>query len=119
MGSNNESRTKSMEILHENDFGYISKCNCCDDLQLNFGNVIISLSEEEYLEFDTFFNEIRKDFNIEKEDVGFNRKYIIHSNLNGLTLSFSNKELQKTIELLNFSTLMLSVNELTKGGYEK
>ena len=108
----------SMKVLHENNFGYIAKCKCCSDLQLNLGNVIVTFSTKEYADFDLFFNEIREDFSLEIED-GSSRKYIIRTNLNNLVLSLSYQELQDTIEILNFSNIMLSVNQLTKGINEK
>ena len=85
---------------------------------MNLGNVIVTFSAEEYADFDLFFNEIREDFSLEIED-GSSRKYIIRTNLNELVLSLSYQELKDTIELLNFSNIMLSVNQLTKGINEK
>ncbi len=102
-----------MKILHENDFGNIAKCHCCQELQLSLGNVILTFSEEEYLQFDNFFNEIREDFATEKPTPNEHRKYVVTTNHKELVLAFSYKELQDTIELLNFSTIMLSVNKLT------
>lgn len=107
-----ENRT-TMTILHENDFGNIAKCTCCEELQLTLGNVIICFSEEEYADFDTFFDEIRNDFKKEILTKSKFKKYVIRTNRDGLILNFSYKELKQTIELLNFSTIMLSVNKLT------
>ena len=109
----------AMKVLHKNDFGYIAKCNCCNQLQLCLGNMIRTFTADEYAEFDLFFNEIRAYFSTEKNDKDPIRKYIIQTNLNGLILGFSYQELQDTIELLNFSNIMLSVNHLTTGLNEK
>lgn len=106
-------KKSTMTVLHENSFGNISKCSCCDELQLTLGNVIICFSEEEYADFDIFFNEIREDFKKENRTKSKSKKYVIRTNQNGLILNFSYKELKQTIELLNFSTIMLSVNKLT------
>lgn len=102
-----------MKILHENDFGYVAKCTCCKDLKISLGNAILTFTEKEYLRFDTLFNEIREDFATEKPSDNCSKKYVVVTNHKGLVLSFSYRELQNTIELLNFSTLMLSVNKLT------
>jgi hypothetical protein len=103
----------TMTVLHYNDFGNIAKCNCCQDIQLSLGNVILSFSEEEYHQFDSFFDEIRIDFEIEKPSKSCSKKYVIVTNHKGITLSLSYVDLSNTIELLNFSTLMLSINHLT------
>jgi len=105
--------TTTMKVLHHNDFGNIAKCKCCQDLQLSLGNIIFTFSEEEYYEFDSFFNEIREYFDTEKRDENCSRKYVIVTNHKGIILSLSYQELYHTIELLNFSTIMLSVNKLT------
>jgi hypothetical protein len=107
-----ENRT-AMRILHNNNFGNIAKCTCCNDLQLTLGNVLISFTEEEYLDFDLFFDEVRIDFKNEIEKGDYNKDYVIRTNKDNLTLLFSYQELKDTIELLNFSTLMLVVNKLT------
>lgn len=106
-------RKQTMKILHENDFGNIAKCECCQELQLCLGSVILTFSEEEYLEFDNFFDEIRKDFATENPTQNRSKKYVVVTNHKGLVLSFTYQELYNAIELLNFSTLMLSVNQLT------
>ena len=103
---------RTMKILHENEFGNIAKCRCCQELQLSLGNVLLTFSEEEYIQFDSFFNEIREDFATEKPTNNCNRKYVVVTNHQGLVLSFSYRELWNTIELLNFSSIMLSVNKL-------
>lgn len=101
-----------MKILHKNNFGYIAKCKCCEELQLNLGNVLLTFSETEYLEFDNFFDEIREDMITEKSCKNSNRKYIVVTNCSGVVLSLTYSELLNTIELLNFSTIMISVSKL-------
>ena len=108
------SNQTSMNILHENTFGHVARCSCCDDIQLNLGTIIFHLSVKEYVEFDTFFNEIRKDLFSCKSNELNTGKYIIRTNHNNMILSFSYQELKDTIELLNFSNIMLSVNDLTQ-----
>jgi len=106
------SRQKSMKILHENNFGHIAKCPCCEELQLNLGNVVLTFSENEYLQFDNFFDEIRADIAMDKSLVSSKRKYVIVTNHDGLVLSLTHAELLNTMELLNYSTIMISVNNL-------
>lgn len=103
---------QSMKLLHKNDFGNISKCKCCNELQLNLGNIILTFTEREYLEFDYFFNDIREDFATEEPSNNNEKKYVVVTNHKGLVLSLSYQELYSTIELLNFSTIMLSIHNL-------
>jgi len=103
----------SVTLLHENNFGYIAKCNCCTEIKVSLGNIILSLTEQEFRDFDTFFDKIRIDFEKDKKnkDGQNNRRYYIKTYFNELILSFSYQELSETIELLNFSNIMLSVNK--------
>jgi hypothetical protein len=103
---------KTMEILHKNKFGHIAKCQCCEELQLNLGNVLLTFSENDYLKFDNFFDEIRADIVTNKSRINSKKKYVIVTNYNGLVLSLTHDELLNTMELLNFSTIMISVNNL-------
>ena len=105
---------RCMKILHENAFGYVAKCKCCNDLQLGLGNIVLTFTEAEYKQFDLFFDEVREVFETEKNMKCSNQKYFIRTNYNGMVLSFTYQELRNTIELLNFSNVMLCVNELTK-----
>ena len=103
-------KENSMNVLHENQFGYVAKCICCDDFQIKFGNIIIPFNEKEFREFDLFFEEVRQDFEYEVEDA--TSEYFIKTYLDGLTFSFSYRQLVHAIELLDFSKVMMSVNKL-------
>lgn len=107
------SHNNSINIIHENSFGHIAKCKCCDDIQIKFGNAILSFDENEFREFNSFFNEIRKDFELEVEDT--KSEYFVRTYLCGLTLSFTYYELQQAIELLALSNIMISVSKLIVG----
>lgn len=106
---------KTMKILHENDFGHIAKCPCCEELQVALGNVLLTFSESDYLQFDNFFDEIRADIvteKLSKNSKNSKRKYVIVTNYNGLVLSLTYPELLNTMELLNFSTMIIFINYL-------
>ena len=101
-----------MKVLHENKFGHIARCQCCQELQIKLGNVVLSFSDDQYSQFDNFFNEIREDIFTEKLCFKKNRRYVVVTNYKGVVLSLTHTELLDTIELLNFSTMMISVNEI-------
>ena len=104
--------SKSMKLLHKNYFGYVAKCKCCKDIQLGLGNVILTFTEQDYFDFGSFFDEIRENYKAIEDKNNFKKKYIISTGYNGVILSLSYKELEYTIELLNFSNIMLFVNSV-------
>ncbi len=105
-------KSKVMDVLHENDFGRIAKCKCCSEIQVQLGNVIFILSEEEYLDFSSFFEKIALDFEIKKHIDKSSQQYLVKTYVHDLILSFKRKELEKTIELIRFSDCMLSVKKI-------
>lgn len=111
-------KQKLMNVLHENDFGYVAKCTCYRDLKISLGNAILTFTEDEYVGFDSFLNEIRKVFDTENHQKLYHQNFMIKANSHGLVLSFSYQELKNTIELFDFANIMLSVHKLTTV-YEK
>ena len=101
---------KQMKVLHQNSLGYIAKCKCCDDIQIKFGNAILSFTNDEYKDFDMFFDAIKQDFELEPRD--FKCDYLVNTDIDGLILSFTYSELSQAIELMNFSNVILSCNKL-------
>ena len=103
-------KDREMKVLHKNSLGYVAKCTCCDDIQIKFGNAILSFTNEEYKDFDSFFDAIKEDFELEPRD--FKCDYLVNTEIDGLILSFSYSELCQAIELMNFSNVILSCNKL-------
>ena len=100
----------TMNILHENNFGKIATCSCCGDMQVTLGNINFTFTKEEYVDFDSSFNQIR--ILVGKKEEMKNRIYIVLTNREGVALKLSYKELKSTIELLNLSNLIMMADEL-------
>ncbi|NQY67052.1 MAG: hypothetical protein HRT72_04930 [Flavobacteriales bacterium] len=99
-----------VEILHSNSLGSIGRCMCCNDLRVAFGNAMISLSQNDFVDFNSFFNIAR--FCLEQNKLEDNTKYLVQTNRDELVLSFTKDEMKKSVELLDISILMLSVRKL-------
>lgn len=98
----------SINIIHKNDFGYIATCKCCNHLQLNLGNVILTLNKNEYTKIEQVIAEVKT---LHGND-DFNGKYMIRVNEEDFILSFNQKELNQTIELFELSRILFSANQL-------
>lgn len=101
-----------MKILDKNNYGQISKCTCCDEVQFQIGTCILTFTKEEFYEFDIFFDEIRKDMEQVACKDHEKRQFIVKTNRNNTILFLSFNELEAAIELITNATLLLSVNEM-------
>jgi|TARA_R110000782_G_scaffold237188_1_gene323368 predicted N-acyltransferase len=99
----------NLYILHENKFGYIAKCFCCNQIQVSLGNTVFNFSKKEYEEFDSYLNEIRA---THIKSLSKNQKYIIRTNKEGVAITVTNNELLAIVELLNFANILLEVSDL-------
>ncbi len=102
-----------MEILHENEYGHIAICDCCGDIQLCLGNVLMTLNQEEYQDFNRVFREISFYMDIRGSEI-MDRTFVVNTKNKDVKISFTYEDLAHTVELLNCSNLMMSVNELTR-----
>jgi len=99
----------NLYMLHENNFGYIVNCSCCNQVQVSLGNTVFNFSKKEYQEFDSYFNEVRES---QIQSLNRNQKYIIKTNKEGVAITVTNDELLATVELLNFANILLEVSDL-------
>ncbi|HLU85302.1 MAG TPA: DUF6686 family protein [Vicingaceae bacterium] len=101
-----------MKILDKNNYGLISKCECCDEVQFQFGTCILTFTKEEFFEFDEFFDEIRKDIKHVNCNDNDKRQYIVKTTRNNTILYLSFNELKAAISLVTNAMLLLSLNDM-------
>ena len=101
---------KSHSIIHKNPFGYISRCNCCHDLQLCLGNMVLVLNEEDFSDFKTSFFKLNDIETVSIHRDGQMKRYTLQTAYTDLTLSLSKREYDYTSDLLNLAGLSLVYN---------
>ncbi|MCJ8289192.1 MAG: hypothetical protein HRT58_08520 [Crocinitomicaceae bacterium] len=101
---------KNHTIIHTNPFGYISRCNCCQDLQLCLGNVVLVLGESDFANFKRSFFELN-DFNsVRVHREGRVKRFTFLTSYSDMTLSLSKQEFHFTEDLLNIAELDAIIN---------
>ena len=104
--------SKTLNILHENEFGHIAICNCCGQYHISMGNVILTLDDTEFKEFIDYMYDMNSYARIEKAQ--YNRKFMLRFNEENVVLAFSRKEIKETLELINVSRIMIEAKSLIK-----
>ncbi len=94
-------------LIHSNSFGYISQCNCCQDLQMCFGNLILVLGQSDFINFKSSFFGLNNINTASVHRTGKTTRYSIMTSYSDITLSLSQKEYEMTSDLLNLAEMRL------------
>ena len=99
-----------LKITHENTFGSIGICDCCHHYQFNMQHLVFVLDEQEYVQLEFLVNEALIYRNSDKYSSA--RKYMIEVNSKGLILSLTSLQLEQTLELIEMTNIVLSINQI-------
>ena len=94
-------------IIFKNRFGYVSRCNCCRDMQLCLGNMVLAFNEEDFNDFKSSFFALNDPENLQLHINGKIKRFTIHTSFTDLTLSLSEKEYEWTSEILNMAYMSM------------
>ena len=100
---NSESHT----VIFKNPFGYVSRCNCCRDVQLCLGNMILVFNEDDFNDFKSSFFGLNNVDDLQLHINGKIQRFTIHTSFTDLTLSLSKREYQWTSEILNMAYMSM------------
>lgn len=101
-------RHSSTDKLHQNEYGYVLTCTCCDELQLHFGNVMIQMPVRGLQNLSSVMVEM-KDSREGKPEVG---RYLIRTPQQNMYITATESEFDGLIELVETSLCMYEVNKL-------
>ncbi len=98
-------------MLHQNELGYVMKCNSCKTLQISLGSMLTTVSTEGYENMKNVINNIslKEVFNENLEG-----KVLIKTPVDHLFLALTQEELRQAKELFEVSNLMLQTENLLK-----
>lgn len=103
-----------MEVIHQNEVGYIGMCPCCGDIQMSMGNLVLSMTAQEFQEFCTHFDEIRKELHVNMTEDYFGSRYVVKTNIEGVFLSHSVREFERILELLDCAKVVMTCQAWVK-----
>jgi len=92
-------------VIHTNAFGYVARCNCCKDLQLCLGNIVLVLGESDFVNFKRSFFQLNDSNSLRMHRAGRIERYTFLTSYSDLTLSLSTQEWRLTEDLLNMAEM--------------
>lgn len=99
-------------ILHCNELGYVSQCDCCNDIHLCIGNLALSLSRTDFFLFKKNFFELNDLTALRLHKNSKEPRFLFVTSFSDLSLSLSKSEYKLCCDLLQVSQVLL---ELRKG----
>lgn len=96
---------KGHTVIHANQFGYVARCNCCQELQLCLGNIVLVLGTNDFANFKRCFFELNDRDSARLHRDGRIKRYSFLTSYSDLTLSLSENEYRLTEDLLNMAEL--------------
>ena len=85
-------------LFHDDSLGYVVRCNECEKIQLGYGNMVITFSQEDFDSFRSWLTRIR-----EEQDPAIStglRCILIPTPCEGMKLLLSKRELDDFITML-------------------
>lgn len=104
-------------ILHQNEFGYVSQCEGCTTLQVSLGNFLFSLPQAEYGAFVQMLRTLPKQEETAGRPLPLHlqyRPYQLQTPVDSLFVAISEKEYSQTLELLSMAEVLLHTYTLLK-----
>lgn len=102
------------KILHQNRFGYVAKCACCNEVQFAIGNLVSHLPQEAFMQLFHAFQEAATNIEERVLDLPNGQKILLQTPMTNLFLSLSIEEFAGSVDLLEQARLMLLVGDLLK-----
>ena len=97
-------------LYHDNKSGYVIRCEECENLQVTFGNIIITFGKEDFNKFIGVVKDLRAKQQPEADIVV--KSIIIPTPCDGVRLLFSYRELQELENMLEAADSELQSLEL-------
>ena len=86
-------------LFHDDNLGYIVRCNSCEKIQLGYGNLVVTFSQEDFDCFRTWINRIYAEQDRELNPAS--RCIMIPTPCDGMKLLLSLRELDEFVEMLD------------------
>jgi hypothetical protein len=103
-------KQSSTEFLHQCDYGSVSVCNCCDDVQLSFGNILIQLPIQGLINLSLVIQDIRQNnYNFSS---CFGENILIRTPQQNMFITVTQEEFEELTELLAQAINMYEVRKL-------
>ncbi len=103
------------EVLHKNEHGSVSVCECCDDMQLNFGNVLIQMPVNGFIRLRQLLRDMISEDALVSISHCSDQKIVIRTPQPNLFITVTPEEFRHLADLLDTAVYMYEVRQLVTG----
>ena len=99
-------------LLHSTERGCVTKCTCCNEIQLTFGNIFTWMKVDNFILFVDGLNEINEDYcqpNFREDKLG---RVFQNTLVENMKLMFSKDELTEFLALVNMACLSIQASKI-------
>lgn len=98
--------SQSHKVLHQNNIGKVTKCNCCEKLQVLIGTTLMTLNQEDFESCLSSLSDLAYDLK-RKNHI---QTIYLRTPSNAVYITLSQHQFLDTIDLLKGASLMLEIN---------
>ena len=102
----------TLKTLHQNEYGAIRKCSCCDEIQIIFGTYFCSLPEETFMQFAKYLDAQQLNMADQMESMPACQRMLINTGTEKHMLAVRKKELTGLVEVVTMAAILLEAENL-------
>ena len=103
-------KAKKDTILHQTQNGYVLKCNCCNEIQIAFGNIILKNDYEQFITFKQCIDNVEINRTCDCQ-LPNNKQFVLKLPCD-MAIGFTKDEIIELRQLLAEAEATLSINSL-------
>ena len=104
----NHQLDKTHDILHQNSIGQVTRCNCCNKIQILIGTTLMTVNR---IDFDSCFNSLNQ-LATNFESATHVQKIYLRTPSNHVYIALSQTQFFEAIDLLKGASVLLEVKEI-------
>lgn len=99
-------------LFHDNNSGYVVRCKECENIQVGFGNIMLTVNENEFGSFRNWLKKVRDEQSPDQKETV--RCVVIPTPCEGVKLLLSLRELREFDNMLEEADTELQSSSLLK-----
>ncbi len=103
-------RTKKDTFLHQTENGHVLKCNCCNEIQIAFGNIFLKYNYNQFISFKQSIDNAQINYSNKSKHIN-NKQYVLNLPSN-IAIGFTVAEIIELRQLLLESEMALTISHL-------
>lgn len=104
-------KADNLQIVHCSPAGYVARCSCCNEVQIGIGNLATHMDLESFQGFYQALKKLKDSRDKHLSPTPAGKKILMQTPVKNLLLTFTNPELNDTIDLFAQAWVVLEAKE--------